>query len=237
MFPTEVDTFSGNRYEVIAWVNSQTVIYYQEFGSYQGEWLLVSKGHDNYFIYKGSFGSCSGCDSFEAEFGYREGITVERAKNFADGYDPFLIVPKDTMKNICKKKKLLEIIPKNIRDGVYDISLPNAAIDIAVLVKMDESMKVSSSDILEMINAEYQQRALSYMGYDKFIDESEAEILHEDGYDKLFAVGNMKFVGVRDSSTNNRYILRVPPEISRVRQGIAWTFNMVENQYVPIIET
>ena len=38
-----------------------------EFGSYQGEWV-AKIGHDRYII--GSYGSCSGCDTFEAEFGW-----------------------------------------------------------------------------------------------------------------------------------------------------------------------
>lgn len=46
---------------------------FEQFGSYQGEWwakCLFPSG-DTYFV-TGYYGSCSGCDSFEGEFGYRD---------------------------------------------------------------------------------------------------------------------------------------------------------------------
>lgn len=48
-----------------------TVIDFEVFGSYQGEWLaqVVMPSGDVRFI-KGYYGSCSGCDAFEAEFGF-----------------------------------------------------------------------------------------------------------------------------------------------------------------------
>lgn len=42
---------------------------YKEFGSYQGTWIAIIE--DGRFI-EGSYGSCSGCDSFQAEFGYSD---------------------------------------------------------------------------------------------------------------------------------------------------------------------
>lgn len=44
---------------------------YIEFGSYQGTWMaLLMDGR----IVEGSYGSCSGCDAFEAEFGWNDRI-------------------------------------------------------------------------------------------------------------------------------------------------------------------
>lgn len=42
---------------------------YQSFGSYQGDWLarVSFQGKEGYVV--GAYGSCSGCDAFEAEFG------------------------------------------------------------------------------------------------------------------------------------------------------------------------
>lgn len=46
------------------------VLAFQEFGSYQGEWFaLVNYNGEKQWI-NGWYGSCSGCDAFEAEFGY-----------------------------------------------------------------------------------------------------------------------------------------------------------------------
>lgn len=48
------------------------VVYiFEEFGSYQGEWWAKVNYNDKIGWVNGSYGSCSGCDSFEAEFGYK----------------------------------------------------------------------------------------------------------------------------------------------------------------------
>lgn len=46
------------------------VLEFKEFGSYQGNWWAkVTYGGETGWI-EGSYGSCSGCDAFESEFGY-----------------------------------------------------------------------------------------------------------------------------------------------------------------------
>lgn len=45
---------------------------FKEFGSYQGDWFArVTYNGETGWIH-GYFGSCSGCDSFEAEFGWAD---------------------------------------------------------------------------------------------------------------------------------------------------------------------
>lgn len=48
------------------------VLVFEQFGSYQGDWLarVLYEGQELYI--NGSYGSCSGCDAFEAEFGFDE---------------------------------------------------------------------------------------------------------------------------------------------------------------------
>lgn len=50
-----------------------TVHKFAEFGDYQGQWWakVTHKGVTGWV--SGSYGSCSGCDAFQAEFGYSEG--------------------------------------------------------------------------------------------------------------------------------------------------------------------
>lgn len=43
---------------------------FQQFGSYQGEWWAKVTHNGGTGWINGSYGSCSGCDAFEAEFGY-----------------------------------------------------------------------------------------------------------------------------------------------------------------------
>lgn len=46
------------------------VHHFQEFGSYQGDWLacVTYKGQKGFV--QGAYGSCSGCDAFQGEFDY-----------------------------------------------------------------------------------------------------------------------------------------------------------------------
>jgi hypothetical protein len=47
------------------------VLRFQQFGSYQGEWYAKVRFNGNLMWVNGSYGSCSGCDAFEGEFGYK----------------------------------------------------------------------------------------------------------------------------------------------------------------------
>lgn len=46
------------------------VIAFEEFGSYQGDWYALVEYNGEIGWVNGSYGSCSGCDAFEAEFGF-----------------------------------------------------------------------------------------------------------------------------------------------------------------------
>jgi hypothetical protein len=47
------------------------VIRFNEFGSYQGDWLALVEYKGEKGIVHGCYGSCSGCDAFQAQFDYR----------------------------------------------------------------------------------------------------------------------------------------------------------------------
>lgn len=49
------------------------VLAFEEFGSYQGDWWALVKYEGETGWVNGSYGSCSGCDAFEGEFGYSNG--------------------------------------------------------------------------------------------------------------------------------------------------------------------
>ena len=66
------------------------VIAFEQFGSYQGEWWAQVRfpNGEVYFV-PGSFGSCSGCDAFEAEFGYKDETKpdyLHRLRDFGRNY-------------------------------------------------------------------------------------------------------------------------------------------------------
>jgi len=46
------------------------VMAFESFGSYQGDWLAKVKYDGEVFFIRDYYGSCSGCDAFEAEIGW-----------------------------------------------------------------------------------------------------------------------------------------------------------------------
>jgi hypothetical protein len=56
-------------YEFVLKFAGAKVIDYKEFGSYQGNWIAVIKKGKSYCFVIDYFGSCSGCDAFQSEFG------------------------------------------------------------------------------------------------------------------------------------------------------------------------
>jgi len=110
----------NSNYTIVAQAKGQEVVKYETFGSYQGEWLMISKDKENYYIYRDSYGSCSGCDSYEAEFGWNEDITEEHAKLFSANYEPFITIPIEKYEKMKKEGTLIALLPANMIDG-YDI--------------------------------------------------------------------------------------------------------------------
>ncbi len=61
------------------------IIAFQEFGSWQGEWLAFVELNGEKGIVAGSYGSCSGCDAFQAEFGWSDAPTEAEGKYYRSG--------------------------------------------------------------------------------------------------------------------------------------------------------
>jgi hypothetical protein len=232
---TEQKPFDGNRYSIIAWANDQDVVYYVEFGSYQGEWLLVSRDADNYYVYKDYYGSCSGCDNYEGSFGNRP--NKAEAQEFAKDYPPFVRVPRETMRALAASEGIEPILPFNIRDTSGDISWEEALADITAGVKIIEALPMTADDVLACRNAEVKQKALKYLGYEKFVEQKKPDLLDARGDDQLLKIDDIVMLHVKDASTPRRYLLRVPPQTKTVLAGVAWTFGKREAEYHPLIET
>lgn len=58
------------------------ILDFKEFGSYQGTWLAFVEYNGEKGIVEGSYGSCSGCDSFQAEFDYTDEPTEKDGKYY-----------------------------------------------------------------------------------------------------------------------------------------------------------
>lgn len=230
-------------YAMVAGVRGQEVLLYQQFGSYSGEWMMLARTPEAFFVYKDSYGSCSGCDDYEAqEFDERwddadAGLDMAACVKFAEGYKHFVEIPRQTMRNMVANGTLTQVLPANIRDDYSDVDLPGFARDMALCTKLSEGMDVTAQEILDAPNQELKQRALRRFGYERFVAEVEMEEVHCDGEDALLRKGDVVFAYVKDSSTPRRYLLRVPPTSRTVREAIAWTFGMTVHEYRPLAET
>lgn len=70
-----------------------------------------------------------------------------------------------------------------------------------------------------------------------FINSVTNAVLDESGPNQLLGFkGNTTWLWLKDVSTERRYLLQVPHETKRVRQALAWTFNMNEDDYAPLVE-
>ena len=63
-----------------------TVLEFEFFGSYQGDWLALVEYKDTLGWVHGSFGSCSYCDSFESEFGWNEDASSPEYKKKLENF-------------------------------------------------------------------------------------------------------------------------------------------------------
>lgn len=55
-------------YETCMELAGAKIIAFQNFGSYQGDWLACVEYKNEILLINGSYGSCSGCDAFQGEF-------------------------------------------------------------------------------------------------------------------------------------------------------------------------
>ncbi|WP_330172635.1 hypothetical protein OG875_02955 [Streptomyces sp. NBC_01498] len=96
-------------------------------------------------------------------------------------------------------------------------------------------------------NAELRRVMLEHYGYDRYLAESGAEPLHKDETGILWRIAlegdeDVVMVEVVNSTpepdgTNRTYWLRVPPTTRTAKQGVAWTFGLGAEEYVPVRQT
>jgi hypothetical protein len=96
-------------------------------------------------------------------------------------------------------------------------------------------------------NAEVRRVMLEHFGFDRYLRDSGASKQHSDEYGILWRVNipgdePLVMVEVINSSPEpdgsfRTYFLRVPPQTSTARGGVAWTFGLTEQEYSPAQQT
>ena len=108
--------------ELAEWYLKKKLLAYVEFGSYQGEYIVVIDDGDDVLLYKGYYGSCSGCDWLEAE---RDWVTDEIKDDVAKEFcqqefsHPFAAIPKETIKRV-DANTFISFLPANVRAEMYE---------------------------------------------------------------------------------------------------------------------
>lgn len=106
---------------------------------------------------------------------------------------------------------------------------------------------LKSADALAEGNSEVRRVMIERIGFERFLQESNARVLHEDtdpgGQRQLLQVDlesdePLVCVSVRCPSTGRHYLIRVPPTIRTCHQAVAWTAGFDNpDDYAPVVET
>lgn len=122
---------ADNYGDIVSFLTGRPCIGYVEFGSYQGGWVALIDAGETVDLWKGYYGSCSGCDFIEAEKDFdTDEISDEVVRKTFKEDRSFLEIPKSVIETMTFEQ-FREIFPANIRDDIYgyeddEINLFNA---------------------------------------------------------------------------------------------------------------
>jgi hypothetical protein len=123
---------------------------------------------------------------------------------------------------------------------INDREIERRLFDYILLIKGND---LTAPEIIQCRNAQIRSHLLRDFGPERLVKELGAKVIHQDATSQLLHVtlGHqmepLRLVKVKDSSTGDYYLLRVPPDMKTCKQAIAWTFNLDEDEYDPIVET
>lgn len=99
-------------------------------------------------------------------------------------------------------------------------------------------------------NLEVRRVMIERLGWERIVKEGGAELVHADATGKLWELSRTtdwswnraRFVEVINSTpepdgSRHHYFIRVPPEMQTAKQAVAWTFDLGEIEYRPLVET
>ena len=112
---------------------------------------------------------------------------------------------------------------------------------------IEEPSKITVREIENCKNAEVRRVMIERYGQDRYLVESGAKEIHRDDWGVLYRKDipddePLVMVKVVNSTpepdgTFKDYFLRVPPEMRRAKQAVAWTFDKSEELYAPTQQT
>lgn len=115
---------------------------YAEYGDYQGDYVALIYKDSNLLIYKGFYGSCSGCDWLQDQTG--EEISDEVVKEYMKDDKPFLTIPSDSLPKT--EEDLITLLPANTRVWLDD---EYSELRVKDLLKQINNPTCNNLDIVE----------------------------------------------------------------------------------------
>lgn len=108
----------------------------------------------------------------------------------------------------------------------------------------------TTPDILKEANAEVKRVMLQCAGWERILLESNAKEL--DSYEGKSGPVTLFSLNIGDADarllsmfndtkepdgTHKPYVLRVPPNVQNAKEAMAWTWEMTEGEYSPVVES
>lgn len=136
-------------------------------------------------------------------------------------------------------RSLTEIFQgKDVVRRIYKIAVGRANPETIEVPRYIFEGKFSAEDIPKIKNVEVRRAAIElYGGYDMLLNELPHKVLNTWGDYELIKFKDLKdeekivLLKVKDTSTGIFYTLRVPPNTKKVKEAVAWTFDMDAEQY------
>lgn len=130
------------------------------------------------------------------------------------------------------------------RDGLPQYFIHGISVTRQVV---EQPQTIPASRILNERNLEVRRVMIQRYGESKFLVDSGAHLIHEDECGALYRQDldgdeALQMVCVTNSTpepdgTFKRYYLRVPPEVTTAKEGVAWTFGLSSQEYEPAEES
>lgn len=133
--------------EMLAKVTGKRLIAYNEFGSYQGDWVATLDAGNSIELWKGYYGSCSGCDWLQAERDWHTSeVPLDKAMEYFKEDKPFAVIPKEVMERI-DVETFETMLPRNTRT-IWDFNVKELFDKIKAGLK--EKTKITFDEVKEL---------------------------------------------------------------------------------------
>lgn len=129
-------------------------------------------------------------------------------------------------------------------DGAETFAWKGITVDRSLIM---EPEKITHHDITNEMNTEIRRVLIDRYGDAQYLQDSGAKMFHADEYGTLYRTqlpGDEALVMVKVQNSTPEpdgsykyYYLRVPPNMTRAREAVAWTFGVEEKDYRPRIQS